>query len=539
MNGTRAMKQTGWRWTYRYLTGRPLDGYRRTDCGYLRRGSKVLTETGHASRWAMLPGYQRQAWRVGTPAGLALVFIGAHAEPVLTAGTGSVVAVAGGYWTGRRVRRTVRSWKRERKLVRPLVAALEPYAELPAEDIRRRLVLEDEQVKVPMAPHHNGAPEKVATIERIVTQRVGGEWETVPQFRTAPFYVLLKPRPAPPMRVPFEQVRELVEGTTQDRPLLGLGTGAEPLFLDFTGEIAHLAMSIGTGGGKSSALRLLVAQFAYHGVRDFTVCDVKWVSLAGMEDVPGLRVYRHITEIWEAVARERAEMDRRYQILLKNPSKVFPRRILVMEEQNAFALETAVHWREIKSRKDPALAPVWTDIALLLVKARQVNMNIISVYQRMSADACGGGTFRDQYGLKVLSRFSPQAWDTLVGTRPRGVSSAIQGRGIAVMGGLQRAVQLPYISPEDALALACSGPAVTVTDEPSHEVKAPVTRDVTESAVASFTLAEAARQPWCHPTYDTLRQRVHRAVQAGRMARAERYTREDLASVLDGTEGDS
>src|SRR5678815_4324132 len=49
---------------YRFLSGRPLDGVRRTDGGYLRRGRAVPGQ--HASAWARRPGWHRQVARLGT-----------------------------------------------------------------------------------------------------------------------------------------------------------------------------------------------------------------------------------------------------------------------------------------------------------------------------------------------------------------------------------------------------------------------------------------------------------------------------------------
>jgi hypothetical protein len=525
----RPRQQTKIRTAVRYIAGRPLDGYPRSNATFLRRGTEP--HSGELpNRWDMLAGWQRAAARVGLPAAAILGAVSYAEAPVATeagAGTGAAAMAAYGAY---RAQRAVRNWRHRRRVIRPLVAALAPVVEIPPAEVADRLITPGTHggtsVRVPLPDHYRGKSSQVDDVSRIVSQRLGGEWDSDLQLRESPFYVHFSPRPAPPESVTWAMVRDAVLATSQDRPVLGLGARSDVIHLDFTGEIAHLAASIGTGGGKSSFLRFLIAQFAHHGVRSFTVCDVKWVSLQGMEDVPGLRIYRHVEEIWEAIAKERREMDRRYEILLQNPGKIFPRRVIVLEEQNAFALETALVWREMKAKKDPALAPVWTDIALLLVKARAVNMNVIGVYQRMSADASGGGVLRDQYGLKLLSRFSPQAWDTLVGTRPRAASSAVPGRAIAVLGGLQRQVQLPFITVGDAMELATSGPAVTVTAEPSQQAK-PVTRPV---VTPTYTLAEAAREEWCPVSYDNLRQRKSRGKL--HLPPGDRWTREELVAAL-------
>ncbi len=515
------------RWTYRYLSGRSLDGKVRTDCSYLRRGTIIYTQTGRASNWAHLPGWKRQLMRLGVPTAGSLTGWAYLEAPALTEDALVGATVVG---TGIAIRKGFRPFRKYRT-VRPLDRALEPYAELSANVIQQKLVVEDDLVQVPIAEHHGGRVDKLKDIDRVVAQRLGGEWDRDTNLKVFPFYLRYTPTPAPPGLVRLGDVLDAIRATEQHRPVLGLGARSEVLHLDFSGEIAHLAASIGTGGGKSSFLRYLVAQFAYHGVTDFDVCDVKMVSLAGMEDVPGLRIFRDVEEIWEALARARAEMDERYRILLKNPSKVFPRKVIILEEQNAFALETAIRWRGIKEPRDPKTAPVWADIAMLLVKARQVNMNIIGVYQRMSADAAGGGTLRDQYGLKLLSRFSPQAWDTLVGTRPRAASSAVPGRAIVVLGESIRQVQIPFCTPEEAMELVRCATPVPVTRGDNQQVSA-VSLGTGTPLEPTWTLADAARQEWCTITYDTLKKRAQRARKAGSLDAKETYTREELNTIV-------
>lgn len=536
-------RHTAFRVAYRFFSGRPLDGIYRTDCTYLRRGTRVLAACGHASRWAHLPGWRRQVWRLGGLLLSGVVATGLLRAPRLTTFALVAALVAVIAWACRKAYRKAFTWSYDRKVVRPLAAALEPYVSLAAADVHAGLVLPTatrREVRVPLADHHSGTRAAQEDIRRIVHQRLGGEWDTDLNLRAKPFYIRFTPTPAPPERVTFDMVRDAVLATSQAKPVLGLGSRGEVIHLDFDGEIAHLAASIGTGGGKSSFLRFLVAQFAHHGVGSFDVCDVKWVSLLGMEQVPGLRVHRTVAEIAQAIAGLRREMDARYEIMLKNPSRTFPRRILVLEEQNAFATLARLAWREEGNKGNH---PVWDDIALILTMGRQVNINVIGVYQRMSASAAGGGDLRDQYGLKLLSRFSHQAWDVLVGTRPRGVSSAIPGRAIAVLGGTQRQVQLPFVTVGEAMSLALSGVPVTVTPPAYQQVSdaSPVT---VTPAEPRYTLAEAAREDWCTVSYDTLRQRAHRARKAGKLSPADTYTRDELVGILTTipgatTEGDA
>lgn len=115
---------------YRYLSGRPLDGLARTDATYLHAGTRALTVTGRASRWAMLPGWKRQAWRVGTPTVFSAAAWAYATHPALTtasAGTLAGVATVRGVQVGRR---RVRGRRFRQVYTRPLVRVVAPLVGL-------------------------------------------------------------------------------------------------------------------------------------------------------------------------------------------------------------------------------------------------------------------------------------------------------------------------------------------------------------------------------------------------------------------------
>lgn len=515
-------RHLGWRYTYRYLSGRPLSGTLYTDCGYLRPGRKVLHPTGHASWWARLPGWKRQAFRIG-PLVLVATFLTSYQQhPNQTIAIFVLGAVGAGIPLFRSVAARISGWNFNRTVRKPMTQALATYAQMFPDEVDKALVLGQEEVRVPLAPHHAGQMAVVTDIRRIVSQRLGGEWVTELNMRQMPFYVRLTPLPAPPDMVTLDDILDAVYATDVDHPVIGIGAGGVVAKLDFTGEIAHLACSIGTGGGKSSFCRLLVAQLLFHGCGDVRIFDVKMVSLAELAPLPGVTYYRHIQEIWDGIAQLKGEMERRYDILLQNPNATFSPIYAILEEQNSFGIMTRIEW---KLQGNKGKAAVWDDIGQLLTMARQVNIRLIGMYQRMSADSAGGGDLRDQYGLKLLSRFSHQAWDSLVGTRPRGKSSAIPGRAISILGAEHKTVQLAFCTKEQALELA----GVTVTATENHEVKQPVTVNSDNLRPRRYSFAEAAREPWCTVSYDTLKQRASRKKVSGK----DKLTQDEILALLE------
>jgi hypothetical protein len=452
----------------RFLAGMHLDGKRRTDATFWRPGTVAVEPhwwgRGGASRWSMLAGWQRALWRLVPLALLAGWWkwrTGTEWAAALTFGP------AAGYGVVRACR-AVALGRHRRGVVRPLAAALAPAMEAAPVEVERSLwvprggALADRGATVTalLPAHHQGSAGQTEAVARIVGQRLGGEWQA--RISRAPLSLIVSRRPEPPGRVAFADVAGLICARgALTRPLMGLGADHEPVWLDFGREIAHQGVSVGTGGGKSAYLRYLIAQFAYWGVADFPIIDGKLVSLAGMESVPGLRVYRDIEAQWAALAALRADMEDRYAKLLADPTATFPLCVLLLEEQNDFAIESRAWWRQIKGARDPATPPVYDHITRLLIKGRQVGYRVIGVYQRLSAAACGGidaGVMRDAYGSKALSRFSPQAWDALTGLRPRARPSAVPGRWVAVLGHDVRAVQVPYGEAPELAAFALSAP---------------------------------------------------------------------------------
>jgi hypothetical protein len=465
---------------FRFLTGQHLDGRRRTEDGtFWQRGTAAVEPhwfgRGRASRWAMLAGWQRAAVRWAA----ALLAIGWWRWRTDTEWTAACIlgpAAGLGIW---RTHRALLMRRHVRTVVRPLAAALAPALEASPVEVERTLwvprgpELEHRTAEVTAAlpHHHQGMTAQTDAVARIIGQRLGGEWQA--RIARDPLAVVAIRRPEPPRRVTFADVADLIrEHGSATRPLMGLGADHDPAWLDFGSEIAHQGVSVGTGGGKSAYLRYLIAQFAYFGCADFPIIDGKLVSLAGMEAVPGLRVYREVHEQWAALAALRKDMEARYTRLLADPAATFPLCVCLLEEQNDFAIESRAYWRQIKDPRDPMTPPVYDDITRLLIKGRQVGYRVIGVYQRLSAAACGGidaGVMRDAYGSKALARFSPQAWDALTGIRPRSHSSVIEGRWVLVQGNVVRAVQVPYGEPGELAAFALSAPVPGVVPVPVRE----------------------------------------------------------------------
>ena len=119
-------KHTFLRVTYRFVSGRPLDGVARTNSTYLHRGTKPLTVTGRTTRWAMLPGWKRQMVRLSTPAVVTASGYGYAAQPTLSTAAALTLAALGAAHGVRRARRAWRMRRFNAVYIRPTLAAIAP-----------------------------------------------------------------------------------------------------------------------------------------------------------------------------------------------------------------------------------------------------------------------------------------------------------------------------------------------------------------------------------------------------------------------------
>lgn len=433
----------------RFLSGRPLDGRARTDSTFLLPGTRAIGPTGRASRWAMRAGWERAAWRVG---GSALVVGEVCAYTYAPTPTLAVNSAAGLALTGygaMRAHRAARRFTLNRRVVQPLWRALAPGG-FPlgarADDWLSVPIGYDEDqdavVTLRLPERWQGTAEQRRAVKDLLSRKLGGEWDSHWTDIGSPS-LRLTHSPVPPSRVFFADVLPIIRELPEGRVLLGLGSRSEPIVIDFNAETPHVAMNIGTGGGKSSTLCLLIVQLLAQGATIEGI-DPKRVSLNPLRGLPGIRIHRDIGQQWDSIALIRATMDQRYVELDKDENATFDRLVLVIEESNTFAIDSADYWEQIKEKSDPKTPRIFRDLNAILNKGRQVNVNVISVFQRMEAGAAGGSAARDQYGMKILARFSPQAWKVLVDTYPRPKSSKHIGRAIVADGNEHRVVQTAY-----------------------------------------------------------------------------------------------
>lgn len=262
-----------------------------------------------------------------------------------------------------------------------------------------------------------------------------------------------------PTLVSYDQVADVMRRQREGIVVLGVTASGSVLTADLDNDDPHVAVSMATGRGKSVLLRALIAQFLEQGAF-VNVADVKRISLHEYRNTPGVRIYRDVETIWDVISNFKTEMMERYAALEAVDVSEWPRilagfrrKILMFEEMNAFAQLSQTYYDQIKQPGDRAQIPAFAELGEVLSMSRAVKMNVVVVGQRLSGKVLGGGDQRENFGTRILSNPTTQTWRMLAeGKKP--ANSAVKGRNVGIIAGVQTIYQGVYMTAEEAKAHA-------------------------------------------------------------------------------------
>lgn len=482
----------------RWLLGKPWHGEPLTDAGWSREGKRALTKTGHASRWAHRPQRERVAWRFGITAAVLATLYGLLFDrgiTILAMKLGLAAAVMG---AGLLVWRSVRLRKYRKSRLMPLHNALTTIVRkgLPTNPekwlaIDRGPEVRWVEITLPdefAADHH-----QVKAICAAATARLGMDRpKPVPRFAGAKPVLRLEAVVPPPKKLLAVTVMPKIEAAKPHQIVLGMGEDGVPTVVSLEMESPHLGLSVGSGGGKSVAARLIGAQSAYRGATLLILDFPKLVSLRALRGLPNVAycdsaALVHAACVWlaheledrAALVKEHTDDDEVY----RGPH--IPRLLLIAEESNALFNRLRAYWSDMRAidSKLPRKSPAIDGLELALFMGRQLHVNVVQIGQMLTTKATGSGEARENLGIRILGRATENNWKVMVPEHPYPGKTVRPGR-VHVVTDACVETQIAFASPREARALAVAG---TVTPCPRNMpgrpgVLAPVRRPVLEYA---------------------------------------------------------
>lgn len=150
-------------------------------------------------------------------------------------------------------------------------------------------------------------------------------------------------------------VREALDALPASRALIGVGADGQPVAVDLDGA-AHVLVSACGGGGSSTILRTLTAQFLHHGAHAL-VLDMKRISQPWARGLPTVTYRADVADIHDSLVGLATELRRRIDVIDRHSSDVgLLRLVVVFENGDATLRRLARHWETVRRPGDPQVS---------------------------------------------------------------------------------------------------------------------------------------------------------------------------------------
>jgi hypothetical protein len=303
-------------------------------------------------------------------------------------------------------------------------------------------------------PHTMGAVSEDARAALLAHSAVklGGAWIPEWNLRGSSPQLRLRHREYPPARVDFAAMAPHMLHSGATELALGLTIGSRPVTIDVETDSPHVLLSMGTGAGKSVLLRLLAAQALRKGwaviLLDYKQ-DHYWAQGLIDEGMSGRLFYvRKVEEIHntliqlESVRQYRSDVD-----FEARGARKMQRVLILFEEMNVTVNMLRAYWQSVRVKGQPAKSPALTAFGALAGAGRSARMHLVAVGQYLTAQVFGGPEARENFGARVLGRYSAASWRTLVpefGAPPP--RSLVRGRVQVCQGETRAETQVAFLT---------------------------------------------------------------------------------------------
>lgn len=365
-------------------------------------------------------------------------------------------------------------------------------------------------------------------------------------------------RRPPPRRAGYEQLLAAWDGLAETDLYVG-ESSAGPVIVSLHDDSPHIAVSAGSGAGKSVLAQLLATQVLARG-GEVLILDRKG-SHRWAVGLPRVTYARRPAQMHDLLIAAAAVADQRNQRVLDEPEgwDPGPRILVILEELNATIGQLVDYWADVRETGDPRTSPAIRALREILYMGRSAKVNAVAIAQMLTARAIGGPEARENFAIRALARYTSNAWRMLVPHIAMPRPTRALGRWQIVAGGAATETQVAWLSDAESRMFAARGGGgagllgSAVPDGQSRSDRAS-TRDVpgdvphagdsgdseigpVDPLSEPLTLREAVGQgvlPW---SYDAAKKRLQRAKTrpqpSGKRGQADLYRRGDLIAWVE------
>jgi len=458
----------------------------------------------------------------------------------------------------------------QRAVVRPLAHRTAGVLGLPHRDYRSWLhVPPDYQARADrlvatfdVPPDFTGQERDMEDLARAVTVSTGVELPEVDQrlksHRPKLHYYRSDP---PPGLVTWRQIEPAVRAAGPSELVVGIGKKQQVTKVSTELDSPHFGVSMGTGAGKSNLAAFWLVQALMRG--DIVlIADAKHFSHPwAFKDMdaeygllPNVGYARWIPDLHDALVWLGQELSRRTLeaeriINAKGDllGDVGPRLWIVAEEMNLATPLLKQHWADIRGPEQVKKSPALTGLGAVAFAGRAVKMHLIVIGQQLTAETLGGGSVRENIGVRCLARYTQNTWKMQAGDVPMPPSPSVPGRVQCIASGGVSETQVPLMDLEQVRELAVAGtvtpcpdgmPGITRSTQPAHvgvSTAAAIDMGADLPDVLGMTLAEAIAEGILRRSIYSARKEAQRPgfpapVGATRQGVASRYRPSELGA---------
>ncbi|WP_328723516.1 hypothetical protein OHT52_31110 [Streptomyces sp. NBC_00247] len=242
-------------------------------------------------------------------------------------------------------------------------------------------------------------------------------------------------------------LREQIEAMPEGTALIGISTDGRAIAVDLDAESPHVLDCTSSGGGSTTVLRSLTAQFLHQGAHAL-VLDLKRISHLWAKGLPTVTHRGNIAGIHDALVHLADELKRRNQ-LPDHELADAPRLIVAIDSANGTLHRLARYWETFRQHDDPTTSPAVTALEEALWTGRSVRVHVI--LDGTPQTSVLGAAAHELFATVILARFTADTWQRLApiaGPAPK--SSKHPGHAHVVQEGTAHPTQLLLMTDTEA-----------------------------------------------------------------------------------------